>query len=116
MKPGLPAILAWSALVAIAFVTLAPSGLRPRIDLPINLERALPFIVAGGLFAFAYPKKIWWAAAIVVFGVFGLELLQGLQPGRHPRLSDAVAKSAGAFLGLALGWLTGTLRAILRRP
>lgn len=114
MKINLVAFLAWTALAAIAFATLSPIGIRPRVPMSVDLERGVAFFVTGMLFAFAYPRHIWWAVAIVMFGVFGLEILQAIRPDRHARLSDAGAKAAGAFLGLGLGWLVSNMRAAAR--
>ena len=115
MKQGYLLTLAWAALAAIAFVTLSPIGIRPRIPMPVDLERALAFCVTGLLFALAYPRHIGWAAAIVLLGVFGLELLQELRPDRHAQFADAVVKAAGASLGLILGWLFGNVRGTARQ-
>ena len=98
-------LLAWGALFALAFATLSPIGLRPRLPLPVDIERGLAFLVVGLLFALAYPRRIWWALAILLVGVFGLELLQMLRSDRHGRLDDALVKAAGAIIGLGTGWL-----------
>lgn len=98
-------VLAWSALLAIAAATLSPIGLRPRLDVPVDLERMAAFALVGLLFALAYPRKIWMAAAIVAIGVVGLEWLQHIRPDRHGRAADALVKAAGAFAGLGMGWV-----------
>jgi hypothetical protein len=97
--------LAWSALLAVAIVTLSPIGMRPRLPMPVDLERAAAYLAVGLLFALAYPRHVWLALAIVVVGLLGLEWLQGLRPDRHARLGDAMVKGAGALLGLGAGWL-----------
>ena len=97
--------LAWSALLAVAIVTLSPIGMRPRLPMPVDLERAAAYLAVGLLFALAYPRHVWLALAIVVLGLLGLEWLQGLRPDRHARLGDAMVKGAGALFGLGAGWL-----------
>jgi hypothetical protein len=107
-------ILAWSLLLLIAAVTLSPIGLRPGLPLDVDLERALAFLALGFAFALAYPRKLWAAAAIVLLGAFGLELLQFLRPDRHGRAPDALVKAGAACIGLGLGWLAFKLAT--RRP
>lgn len=97
--------LAWLTLLAIAAATLSPIGLRPRLPVPVDLERSAAFVLAGLLFALAYPRRIWLALVIVIVGAFGLEWLQELRPDRHGRLGDAMVKSLGALIGLSAGWL-----------
>lgn len=99
-------ILAWLALIVIAVVTIGPIDLRPNSGAPPQVERAVAFLIVGFLFALAYPRHIWWAVALVVCATFGLELLQNIRPDRHGREADALAKFAGAALGLGLGWLS----------
>jgi hydrogenase/urease accessory protein HupE len=96
---------AWLALITIAIVTVGPIGLRPITGAPPQVERAIAFMIVGFLFAVAYPRHIWWAVLIVVCATFGLELLQNIRPDRHGREIDALAKLAGAAVGLALGWI-----------
>jgi VanZ family protein len=99
-------VLAWAALIAITAATLSPIGLRPRLPVPVDLERSAAFLSLGLLFALAYPRRIWLALAIVLIGAFGLEWLQELRPDRHGRFDDALIKSLGAMIGLGAGWIT----------
>ncbi|MBS3848537.1 VanZ family protein [Devosia sp. BSSL-BM10] len=98
-------IFAWTVLLAIAAATLSPIGLRPHLPMGVDIERVLAFFVVGLLFALAYPRHIWFAALVVLLGAFGLELLQELRADRHGRVHDALIKSAGASMGLGIGWL-----------
>ena len=77
--------------------------------LPVDVERAAAFLAAGLLFALAYPRHIWFAAALLLVGAIGLEWLQNLRPDRHGRETDAMAKLAGASIGLGVGWLAAQL-------
>ena len=73
------------------------------------MERGAAYFLAGALFGLAYPRHILWAAALLAIGAVGLELAQMLQPSRHGRGLDALFKLGGAWLGLALGWLSARL-------
>ena len=108
-------ILAWTVLAAIAVATLLPIGMRPRLPMDLDLERAAAFLSAGYLFAVAYPKQIWIAVAIVMAGVFGFELLQQLRPDRHGQFHDAIVKAAGASIGLGFGWLSSNVILLPKR-
>ncbi len=105
-------IAAWMLLAFIVVATLSPTGLRPHADLPVNLERAAAFAAVGLLFALAYPRQMLWAAALLVLAALCLELLQNLRPDRHGRELDALAKVAGAVIGLGMG---ATVSLLLRR-
>lgn len=98
-------LLAWLAFAALVFATLSPIGLRPRGPWSVDVERSGAFLVAGLLFALAYPRHIWLAAGLVLMMVFGLEWLQHIRPDRHGQWHDAFVKAGGAVLGLAGGWL-----------
>ena len=63
-------IIAWLVLLMLAFFTLSPIELRPHAALPAYDERLAGYLVAGLLFAAAYPKRIWLATAIVLVSVF----------------------------------------------
>lgn len=98
-------ILAWSALLAVAAATLSSIEMRPRLAMPVDLERLAAFAIIGLLFALAYPRRIWIAVAIVAVGIFSLEWLQHVRPDRHGRAEDALVKAAGALAGLCAGWV-----------
>lgn len=98
-------VAAWLTFLAIVIATLGPTNLRPHTELPVQIERAVAYFVLGLAFAIAYPRHVWWAAALVLIGAVSLELLQAIRPDRHGRLVDVAAKFGGACLGLCLGWL-----------
>jgi len=98
-------IAAWSLLLAIAFVTLAPSGFRPHSGASANLERFLALLVLGLAFAAAYPRHLIQIALVVVVAAVCFELLQALDASRHVRLSDIGAKVFGGLSGVLLGTL-----------
>jgi len=108
-------VTAWLLFAAIVFATLSPLDLRPHSALPVNLERILPYIAAGFLFALAYRRHILAAAAFVIIAAIVLEVLQNVLPDRHGRETDAVVKVAGAIIGLTAGWLVTQLATRLKR-
>lgn len=115
MAQSLLRIMAWAILLAIAIATLSPLDLRPRTSFPVSAERAGAFAVAGLLFALAYPRRLRWAAAVLLVGLGGLEVLQQVGIDRHGRFDDALVKAMGAFLGLGAGWLLPKLAGWCRR-
>jgi VanZ family protein len=92
-------IAAWSLLVAIAFVTLAPVEVRPQSGASANLERFVALLALGLAFALAYPRRIAEAALLVVAAAVSFELLQALDPSRHARLGDVAVKVVGGLTG-----------------
>jgi glycopeptide antibiotics resistance protein len=102
MRRLLP-VLAWLLLAAIAFVTLAPIGLRPNSGYSPNIERFLAFGAVGFLFALAYPRRLWLIIAIVLGAAVAFEALQLVSVSRHGRLFDLAVKLAGGGLGIAVG-------------
>lgn len=110
MSEKLIKILAWLTLAFILFATVSPIGLRPHDILPVNVDRALAFALLSLLFVVAYPRYFIISTAFIVFSAFAIEVLQYLEPSRHPRLHDALIKAAGAILGLCIGWLINRYR------
>ncbi|NLS03431.1 VanZ family protein [Rhizobium sp. P32RR-XVIII] len=101
--------LAWLLLAAIIFVTVSPIDLRPHTITTVDGDRALAYVVAGFVFAIAYPRQWKLVALFLIFGALAIESLQYLSPTRHARLHDVVVKAAGAALGILAG------RAVYRR-
>lgn len=95
-------VAAWLALTAVLIVTISPLGLRPHIW-SANAERFAAFLVCGGLFALAYPKR--WAAIVclILLAATLFELAQALVPDRHPAMKDFVFKAIGGGIGIAAG-------------
>ncbi|MDB5541789.1 MAG: hypothetical protein JWQ89_3516 [Devosia sp.] len=96
-------MLAWLLLAAVAFVTLAPIGLRPMSMFSPNVERFVSFGVVGLAFALAYPRHLWVILAVVLGSAVVFELLQLAVQSRHGRLLDVAVKLAGGGLGIAAG-------------
>jgi len=109
-------IVAWLLLAGIAFVTLAPIGLRPVTEAPPNLERALAYALFGAAFALAYPRRLGLALTIIVASAIGLELLQSIAATRHARLLDAGVKLVGGGVGVMAGLAASRLFPAARKP
>jgi len=104
-------IAAWVVMLAIAFATLSPIGLRPITPFGPTAERFAAFVVAGALFAVAYPRHFALVALLVVGTAALLELLQLFVPTRHGQERDLLVKIAGAAFGLVAGKLFALLAA-----
>lgn len=94
-------VLAFAALIFIAFVTLSPPLLRPGTG-NVLMERWAAFALFGTLLGLGYPKAGWRSMLFALIVVFGLEALQEFVPGRHGRIEDAFVKSIGAIVGIGL--------------
>lgn len=99
MTNRLPKYVAWSVFLLIVIVTVCPIGFRPHTLTTVGLDRAAAFAFCSAAFVLAYPR--YWLLVIVagVVAAFGIEALQFLSPTRHPHLTDAVVKAAGAITG-----------------
>jgi hypothetical protein len=102
--------LAWSCLVAIGIITLAPIGFRPESGFSPSIERFSAFAALGLAFALAYPRHLWLAVVVALGSALLLEALQLLEVSRHGRVFDAMVKVAGGSAGLMLGQLFLRLR------
>lgn len=98
-------VLAWLSLAGIVFATLVPIQLRPHDFLPVDVDRALAFMITTLLFVLAYPRLWVLCAVILVCSAFGFEALQHLSPTRHAHMADAQIKAAGAVAGVLVGWV-----------
>ena len=103
-------VLAWALLVALVIVTIGPIGWRPVSHLPVQLERALALGMIGFVFAVAYPRHLLFVGVVVLSTTVLLEALQLVEPSRHGRLVDLMAKLAGAGFGLVAGHLLNRVR------
>lgn len=99
-------VCAWGLLLAIAFVTLSPIGLRPHSGASADLERFMALLALGLVFALAYPRHLLAVALLVTAAAIGLELMQALSASRHLRVGDMVVKAGGGLSGIIIGALT----------
>ena len=89
------------------FFTLSNIQNRPQLDEGGgNIERAIAYLAAGGLFGIAYPRQPLFALLVVLFAAIGLEFAQLLTPDRHARAIDAAVKAGSGALGVGAGvWI-----------
>lgn len=99
-------VLAWLLFGLIAYSTMSPIDMRPRMGTLVHLERFGAFGLLGLLFATAYPRRILPVVGIVLTTAIGFELLQMLSADRHARLEDLSVKIVGGMCGIAAGLFT----------
>lgn len=103
-------VLAWTLLVGLVFVTVAPIEFRPITPLPVQLERSGALALIGFVFALAYPRHIVLVSVVVLGATALLEAAQVLEPSRHGRPVDLLVKLVGGGFGLICGHLVNRLR------
>ena len=111
-------ILMVIALAAVLLGSLLPSGIKPLpVDLP-DQKHFLAYGLLGVLWTWGlgvrFRVALAVAAALALVG-FGVELLQGVIPGRYFRWSDAGLNALGAVSGALGCWLVATGWRWLRR-
>jgi VanZ family protein len=95
---------AWVCLLFVAFATVSPAYLKPRLMQPespliILLEHVGAFAVIGFLFSVTYSRTT--LVCIVVLGsAVILELLQLVVPDRDALVIDTVQKLIGGGAGI----------------
>lgn len=114
MTRNLLVVTAWTALMAIIFVTLSPIGLRPETG-HAGPERFVAYGMLSMLFMSAYPRHFTRVMIFVLTVAVSLELAQHLTPDRHGHLADALEKLAGGVAGCSLTRLVQILTAEGRR-
>jgi VanZ family protein len=106
-------VAAWASIAVLAYATLthvgfaysiyyklAPFLMRPAMRSYAHVEHVIAFAIFGGLFSFAYPKRIIFACFVVFLSAVILEYLQTFTPDRHGTLLDASEKIVGGALGI----------------
>ena len=101
MIRNLLVVAAWTALIAIIFLTLSPIGLRPETG-HAGPDRFVAYGVLSTLFMSAYPRHFTRVMIFVLTVAVSLELAQHLTPDRHGHLADALEKLGGGVAGCSL--------------
>lgn len=114
MIQRLAAVVAWTLLAYIVFVTLSPIALRPQTG-HVIAERFLAYAALGAAFAIAYPRRYGWVTLLVALAAVLPEAAQNFVPGRHARWPDGVEKLAGGLTAVAVAKATQTLVGRVRR-
>ena len=96
-------LAAWLLVVLICVATLGPIGARPLSGFPVNAERFLAFLAAGGAFGLAYADRPMRSILLIVGFAALFEIAQHLVPGRHGVFRDFLFKGAGGMLGVMAG-------------
>jgi VanZ family protein len=107
MPQRLLTVAAWTCFVFIVYATLSSQSARPELtstELPLTvfIERFGGYTVLGCLFRLAHPHRIVFVVLVVLGSAVLLELLQIFVPDRDARVSDALVKLAGGFVGIVL--------------
>jgi len=106
-------ILAWGSLLAIFIFTDTALEYRPTTPFSPNIERFAALAFVGAVFTLAYPTRITALLILLVCTICVFEILQLFVAERHGELGDVVVKSAGALIGITIGYLANLL---LGRP
>jgi VanZ family protein len=94
--------IAWGCVGLIAVLSLLPSEEMVRTRMGGHIEHAVAYAGTAVLLRLGYPawgKQI--AVGLVLYAGL-LELLQNFSPGRHSEVSDWLASSTGALMGIAV--------------
>jgi hypothetical protein len=115
-------VIAWLAMLAIAFVTLARAELVNEIYLRLSpllmrpdrvtygfIVHVMAFAGLGAFFTLAYPRRPALVCALLFTSAVGLEALQTLIRDRHGTVIDVLEKLTGGLAGIALGHLTSRI-------
>lgn len=116
-------VLLWFGVALAAVLALGPAPPAPPVEGGDKLQHIAAFAALALAAALAYPapapqrlrREAWIALALLGYGV-GIELAQGLIPGRTASLADVLADAVGVLLGLALAryWLRRREAALAR--
>lgn len=113
MSQKLIALAAWTSVAILAYATLthadfaysiyfklAPFLMGVNMRTYAHFEHIIAFAIYGAIFAFAYPKRIYFVCSVVFLSAILLEYLQTWTPDRHGTVIDALEKIAGGALGI----------------
>ena len=97
-------VAAWLCFGFIVYATLSSQSARPQLTsteppLIVFIERFGAYAVLGCLFRLAHPRRVVLVSLVVLGSAV---LLQIFVPDRDARISDALEKLAGGFVGIVL--------------
>jgi VanZ family protein len=92
--------LAWCVGAGLLVLSLAPPSWRVVSGAPRALEHFAAFVLAGTLFAAAYPGRRVALLAVGVAVIAVVEVLQIVAPGRHAYVTDFVINAAGFAIAI----------------
>lgn len=104
MRHNLRKISRWLTWVCIGILTALswlPADTMIRTAAPGQLEHFVAYLGMGSVAAFGYGRRVSYIQIVLLLAVYAgvLEIGQLLVPGRHSRLIDFLAGSAGAIAG-----------------
>ena len=93
----------WLAVGLIGLLSLVPAHFRPHLLPNGQIEHLLAYALVGAFLALIYcdPKRAITISVALPVAAAALEFLQNWSPGRDPKLSDVIASSMGAWIGIA---------------
>lgn len=119
---GLFIVIAWSAMIAIACVTLSRADLVNEFYLRLSpllmrpdrvtygfIVHILAFAALGAFFILAYPQRLALVCALVFGSAVALEAMQTLVQDRHGTIIDVMEKLTGGLAGIAIGRVTSRI-------
>jgi hypothetical protein len=105
-RPGVRAflrLLGWTAILAIAVLSLVPGELRPHTGASGYFEHFTAYFLTAMVLTLAYRGRV---AAVALFACLviyagALETGQLWIPGREARIADFATSSLGSLVGIA---------------
>jgi len=98
-------IAGWAGIAAITILSLVPGSERPHTGFPGQAEHFAAYACTGLALGLAYlglrERLAFWFGLATASGAF--EILQIWIPGRHAKIQDAFASTAGLTTGLLIG-------------
>lgn len=92
-------VIAWALAAAVIVLSVVPPNLRPKTDLPHDLEHFGIFCATGLAFGLGYRFRHGLLLACLVIFAGAVECAQLFVPGRHARLSDFIIDAVAACIG-----------------
>lgn len=86
-------------LLVVLVLSLLPIS-HPEVSPNDKVNHFIAYAVLAIAGVLAYRSKLWVSLFVINWGVF-IELLQGMTEYRHYSMADAVANTAGVFIGIA---------------
>lgn len=105
-------LLGWTAIVAIAILSLVPGELRPHIGTPHYFDHFAAYCLTAAVLALAYRGRLSDFALFAWLTAYAgaLETAQLWVPGRMAQISDFSAGLVGSLVGIvainAVHWIS----------
>lgn len=94
-------ILAWSCILAVAFLSLTPAEQMLRTGFGGRVEHVLAYAATGFITAFAFAERGLVRIALALVAYAGsLEFLQRFSPGRISSIVDFMFSATGVLVGV----------------